>query len=322
MCLVHLVPTEGTEWVPRLAHLFEGKPAASFFILAGCSWAIQQGRVQTGAKYYGYVLRRSVALIILGLLLFRFVWQTEVLSALGLAFLLSAPLLALGRRWVVVSLVLVLALTPWLTHLWSGMIDGDYLESGAPILTWASAFRLAIFDGNYPLVPWIGFVFMGMLIAKASASQRIAVGSVGTVLGLCVWLVIKFGTLPDTLDWRVEWIPTTLPFFIVCGGLALGCLGFVTWLEQRCSSTSVWSRLQGIGRLSLSHYVGHLILVILPLRLRWPDEQWPRDAGLLAFGLYFLFAWIISSWWLRMYAKGPLETALAWIAGPTGKKHG
>ena len=80
MVALHLIPTEGDDvvgWRSLVADTVSftaGKCAALFCFGAGIVWA---GRPAT----WGVTLRRAGLLLVLGILLGRLIWSTEVLTA-------------------------------------------------------------------------------------------------------------------------------------------------------------------------------------------------------------------------------------------------
>lgn len=73
--------------------------------------------------------------------------------------------------------------------------------------------------------------------------------------------------------------------------------------------------LAAIGRMSLTHYLLHIVVVYGTLRLWWPAEDWLLKVGLGAFAGYVLFAWFASPPWLRRAGRGPWEAAVNAASG-------
>jgi uncharacterized protein len=335
MIFIHLVPTEGAvTWAGRLAtaitrHL-SGKPAALFFVLAGMAWALQQQRAGWTRPYLAYVIKRSLVLVALGLLLHLLIWPTEVLTALGIALPIVAFILSQGRRAVWTSLVLILFAVPLLSHQLHAWALKDWSDAGEPRLTLASSGRLLFFDGDYPLIPWIAFVLVGMLIVQIKTRYAVwAVASLATSLAALLLVHVIHAEPGSTFC--IDWTPTTLPFLLVCGGVALATVFGLSWVRQRPYRSTEpvdgrvafrsfrrlngWRPLTSIGAMSLTHYIGHIVLVVVPLRYFFPEEEWPTRIGLICFASYLVVAMVFSMAWLARHRRGPLESTLAWITG-------
>lgn len=285
MVFLHQVPVEG-----RALMLLEGKAAALFCVLGGMVWARPRAS-------WSYTLRRALVLAVVGVLLHRFVWSTEVLVPLALMMVLTK---ALRRVALPVAALLVLA-TPLLLARFAGVVATDWLDDGGHVadhtLGWPTL-RFLLLDGNYPLIPWLAFPLLHPLFATPPPPRFWA--ALG--LGALVHVGMLTGVLAST------WVPTSVPFVLQVGSTAVALVSGLQWAEPKLPQVA--HALATLGRTSLTHYLLHLLAVIVPLRLRYPDEGWPRSVGLCAFALYFLVALPLTHLWLRRFPRGPIETLL------------
>ncbi len=143
-----------------------------------------------------------------------------------------------------------------------------------------------------------------------SGLHALATGGFAVSVGLSLGWIGSQTRGPLSMALTPSWVPTTLPFLLVAGGCAFAAAGLcAAWRNPPRA-------LAGLGRQSLSVYVGHLVLLIVPLRWVWPDEDWSVGVGMEAW-----FWWTAASgvwaWWCiaRGNARGPLETVLGWISG-------
>jgi uncharacterized membrane protein YeiB len=114
----------------------------------------------------------------------------------------------------------------------------------------------------------------------------------------------------------IEWQPTSVPFLLRNGGFAVALVALLTWRELRRGLWSWMQPLAAVGRLSLTNYLAHILLVYAPMRLWWPDEDWSIGVGMLATCGYLVVSLPLSIWWVRRCGRGPVEGLLAWISGP------
>ncbi|MFT4515122.1 MAG: putative membrane protein YeiB, partial [Planctomycetota bacterium] len=70
-----------------------------------------------------------------------------------------------------------------------------------------------------------------------------------------------------------------------------------------------------VGRVSLSHYLMHTVVVYGALRHWWPDENWSLGVGLTTAIAYAALALLVTPWWLASGRRGPVEAMLALCAG-------
>ncbi len=324
MVFVHTVPTEGDGWAllpALLARLLEGKPAALFCLLAGIAWAVQRGR-GPGPRAVGSQTRRALGLIALGIPFGLLLWPTEVLSPLGLLLLLALPVL--GRP---ASRARGLAPGAWVRapiaapHI-GDQVEADWHEDGTPAM-W-SAFGLVtvryyLFDGNYPVLPWLALPLLGIAMVRAGLDRPARLRR-WTWLALAALLPLQLvqatadAALADTAaPLAFTWVPTTLPFLLLATSGAVAVTGGCLLLR---TNGRAWAPLTAVGRLSLTHYLLHVALLFPLLRAAWPAEDWPMAVGLAAFLGYTALALAVSGPWLRHCRRGPLEELLARMAGP------
>ncbi len=340
MLAIHFVPTEpaalpgtGVGVVSGLVGavvdwtlLVWDKCASLFCVVAGLTWSLV-------AASWRVEVRRAMILFVVGVVLGRTLWDTEILSPLALMMLALHALRRGGTVALWGGLLGTLSLQPVLAAWLAPVIEADWLADGSHLASrqvgWISL-RYYLIDGTYPVFPWLGFVISGALLARVDwRSARIARWlALAGVPSAClahqyrVWSDYQWfeGELSDAL--AVTWDPvTSLPFFGVGLTSALATLGVLLWWQARgpvwFAGESGWAfgGLSAIGRLSLTHYLAHIALVFAPLTIWWPDEGWSALIGSGALIGYCAVAWACSPWWVRRYRRGPVEATWAWLAG-------
>lgn len=331
MVATHLVPVPDADsalpgLVARLSGHVEAWCAATFVLLVGVGAAL-------GASRADVVLRRALALVVMGVLFGWSVWPTEILTALGLS-LLAAHVLhrrGPGVRWCVFAALV--ALTPIAATLWGDLVEGDWLEEGSVPAVWTSfglvTLRYAVFDGNYPLLPWVCLPLLGVGLAAGlhdpGRLRRWTWLAVQAAVLLSLFEVWRAGAADELGAFAVlaasEWgPPTTVPFVLLHGALAVASLALLGWWHARRGALSPsvsasTSMLQVLGRSSLTHYVLHVLLVVVPLRVWYPDEDWPWWLGVAGALGYALCAVPATRVWLRRWPRAPFEALLARCAG-------
>lgn len=306
MAYVHMVPSDGPGFAPLITRALEGKAAVLFFILAGMTWA------RMSSDKPAAIYRRAGLYCIIGILMHTTIWNTEVLMPLGICLALfqlvrdkqriGDLIAALG---VVATLVAPLIL--------NGDTAIDVIEQPSELLTQGGFLRAAmliLFTGSYPIVPWWSLIWFGGRVGQRVVANLHTLGGVGLLVAAIGYGITRFsGVFPGALRPLTEsvWNPTTLPFMLQCGGCALVLI----------ASSSVLARyLTGIvnlGRLSLTHYIGHIVIICIPLYASYPDWNWPAEVGLLAFGCWAVGALLASHLWLLRMRRGPLELLVHWL---------
>lgn len=296
MVYMHLVGS-------RLANALEGKSAALFCLLAGITWALQKS---------GSVARRALALFVFGALFHYLVWPTEVLVPLALMMVLTHGLRRAGQKALWIALVLALAAAPVTVALFGSLITSDWRDDGSHLadqtLGWASV-RALLFDGSYPLVPWLAFPLAGALAVQRGvlvAPQRTFWGAL--LLATLAQLYASRSSPTAHASLQATWVPTTLPFVLLIGSPAAALIAGLVWWERARGLPRLANPLALVGRASLTHYVLHIVAVFVPLRLLYPAEDWPARTGLLAFLGYWALALPLTVLWFRRFPRGPLES--------------
>ena len=344
MVVAHLVPEEGAGIWPALSRAVEGKSAALFVLLAGMAWGLQRERHHGTPAFASYVWRRATALIVLGLAVHVAVWPTEVLIPMGLMLALTMAVQGGGRRSVLAALLALVLLSPLVAHVGAGWFDHDLLDDGGHRadleVGWASV-RYAVMDGHYPLIPWLGYALLGVLALESGTPfgvRPLAWVGGGVASAFRGWSCSAWGARHVEALGRharhleLTWLPTTLPFALLAGGVAVsvaaGCVALTMpappGAEPAAPSLGKRALLSllrwtgALGKASLTHYLGHILLIVVPLRTAWPDEDWPVQVGVPAALGYLVVAMLASSWWFARYRRGPLEALMTRVSGEPG----
>ncbi len=322
MMVEHFVPTEGGEGVvadaiTATSRFAYGKSAPLFCMLLGAGMALAARHRPVAARHH---VRRALGLLVLGQV-FAWTWTTEILMPLGLMTLLCAPFLTRRPTVVFAALVGLLAVAPWLGEAFAAVVTSDWLEDGSHLrdhgFGWHTA-RYFLIDGNYPLVPWLAFAWLGVwfvgkgLDAVAGAERRLWVVLPLAVAaqGHALWAAAQ-----EDLDpaWASTWVPTSLPFVVVGASWALVMITLLQVVQTRAPRAMVG--LAALGRTSLTHYFGHIVLAYAALRFLYGGEEWSVTAGVAGMAMYLACAWPLTQWWLARARRGPAEALLARIAG-------
>lgn len=308
MAYVHMVPSGGGTFAAKVTLTLEGKAAVLFFILAGMTWA------RMSADKPAAVYRRAMVYCVIGILMHVTIWNTEVLLPLGICLALFQLVRAKPRIGDALAIVGVAA-TLVVPLMFNGDTAIDVLEQPGELLKPSGLVRAAtflLFTNSYPIVPWWSLVWLGCRISRIEAMfakpfSRVAVGcGIAAIGGLGVLLagVVPAAIRPLT---EITWTPTTLPFVLQCSGAALIIIGLAGWRER------LFTFLIPLGRMSLTHYIVHILCVCIPLYRIYPEWNWPVGVGLSAFAIWLVGALLLSHFWMKRFSRGPLESTVHWL---------
>jgi uncharacterized membrane protein YeiB len=311
MAYVHMVPSDGGAFAAKVTLALEGKAAVLFFILAGMTWA----RMSTDKP--AAIYRRAALYCVIGILMHTTIWNTEVLMPLGLCLALFQLVRDKQRIGDVIA-VLGLAATLFVPLMFNSDTAIDVFEEPSELLKPGGLLRAAtfiLFTNSYPVVPWWSLVWFGSRLSRVETIFARPVSLVAIVGGIVALRVsderheLWDGTVPAALRpiFTFTWTPTTLPFLLQCGGWALIVIGVVCWQAR------LFNIFIPLGRMSLTHYIGHIVCVCIPLYRIYPDWNWPVGVGLSAFGIWLVGALLVSYFWMKRFSRGPLESTVHWL---------
>ncbi|MFT7617649.1 MAG: hypothetical protein ACI97A_001288, partial [Planctomycetota bacterium] len=170
--------TNGHDWLLSLTGLLDGRAAATFVILAGIGLSLmsqsarQAGDGQALSLVRNTLLKRSLFLFVVGLS-FSPIWIADILHYYGVYIAIAAFCLALTTRqlWGLTAglvcgfFLLVLLLDYEQNWDWSTLsYEGFWTFRG---------FALNLFfNGFHPVIPWLGFMLVGLIIGRIDLTSK------------------------------------------------------------------------------------------------------------------------------------------------------
>lgn len=327
MVWTHFVGTEGDGWFESAASvvttLIYGREAALFFVLAGMSWAMQAARGER-------VGRRAFMLGLFGFVFGHTVWPTEVLVPLALCMPVVVALARSGKvgrlalAAVAVAVAMPCADLCCGDYAWSDWNEDGTVHAAESTLGWVTL-RYYLLTGNYPVIGWLALPLIGAIAVCAgwlSAARRslwptaLALGAAALASAAPLLVGQGLGPIDAAAAWfEPVWVPTTIPFVVREGGIALALVFLLLRLDFAPDA------LARHGRASLTHYVAHIVLVFTLLRSFWPDEDWSVTVGVTAFVGYWAFAQWFQARWFARRRRGPMEATWDRVSGRDGGPH-
>ena len=333
-----------------LLQIFNGRSSVLFALLAGMSVEFLTRKRRPGTSVS--LLIRGLLLFVLGLSLTELpVGSMVILSTYGALYLLVAPLaFRLPTGWLAATTLASAVGFPlfnWLirhqlppvpefgwTPTWGMLFNGDY----------RLFIEILLFNGLFPVITWIPFFLLGMLVARLLlASQRnmaTAMVVAGTIFGaaglIMSWIVVEplgfrtwyasfhpegweatnyllnnaFGTpVPDVPQWLFVYVPHSGSFaeILSSSGIAVAVVGGCLLLVTPAGR--VLTPLTRLGRMPLTAYTAHIIAIGLGVIMNF-DLTTPF-AATCNLVLPIVFAWM----WFSYFKRGPLEAVLTKVAG-------
>lgn len=295
--------------------IFDGRSAILFATVAGVSLGLITGGAtppppgRRGTALVVVVIRGAV-LVLLGVTLTQFVRPpiAVILDYYGFAFLLLIPVLFLARPLLAaLAAVVAFAAPPIVAVVTGGIPFADIPEPVQLFARW-------LFYGEYPVLVWIAFLLIGLLIARADLHRRrtavvaLAVGTVAAVLGYAAALVIP-GVVADAHS-------GTTAEVVGSGGVAVAIVGGMSLLDSATGRgeqvarvlRAVLSPVAAAGAMALTLYTAQAIALAI-VRITLPDpDRWQVPGW--TFAALAIAALGFAVVWRRLVGTGPLEAAL------------
>ena len=275
-----------SRWLVDVCHALDGRAAAVFVVLAGVGTSLISAKARLSgdparvATARQMLRRRALVLFLFGLV-FSVVWPADILHFYGAYLLAASYLVAVETRrlWQVACFFIfgfvVLAIAFDYERGW----DFNTLEY-VDFWTARGFARHLVFNGFHPVFPWFALYVLGMWLGRQdvrnTGRRRVLLGRAVIVVVLveagAAWMqelqlkhvaILDADVLPLLLGTAP--LPPTPAYILAAGGTAL----IVILLCVELCALGGWAAqlraLASIGRCSLSLYVAHVVLVILPL---------------------------------------------------------
>lgn len=325
-------------WADAFVYIFvQGKFFTLFSLLFGAGFAVMAQRAAiAGRDFTRFYLRRSLGLLIIGVLHALLLWSGDILVAYALlSFVLlafrEAPrswLPALGTMAYMGAAVLMLLLGALMqfapadaasaqASAAAGAIEAQRQAYGHGSYLQAVAQRLRDVAASLGALLVVGPQVLGMFLIGAWFARSGAIAEPGRYPRLWAglrWVLLPVGLVVMLLSVWV--LPYNAPgqfnmrsagaYALTAIAGLLMCLGYLAWGVR-------WSRhlrwLAPAGRMALSNYLGQSLvctLVFYGYGLAW-FEQMGRASQLLFAGGLFAVQVVLSRLWLRRFQYGPVE---------------
>ncbi|MBG6084273.1 DUF418 domain-containing protein [Zhihengliuella flava] len=322
MMAVNVGPRDVEGPVGLLYQLPAGRASLLFMVLAGVGMSIltRTARQPGGHLPWQTILWRAALLLVGGLALQMLDHEVSViLPTYGFLFLICMPLL---RRSNLTLAVIATASTLAGPLIWllAQRATGQTYDFTQPVLADAPRDILEgiVLSGSYPAVVWIAPFVLGLLLGRADlrarrVQVRLAVAGAATALIAYVLsqiLIVLLGEPSEPAGWTklVSAVDhSQMPLWLISGtGSAVLILGIFLLAEDVVARRLKF--LCAAGRLSLTVYVGHLLVLAAWVR----PEPHTLAEGILITLVMAVAALIFASVWTRFFATGPLEFLFRW----------
>ena len=212
--------------------------------------------------------------------------------------------------------------------------DGHRLRAGTQptsyreLLDVPELVRVVLWTGGYPLVGWVGFVLVGLWVARQRLGDRsvqlrlLLVGAgVALLQPVLAWIHTGIGgaSTPTTAGGIAAFFDgeahsNRTAWYVLGTATALAVVGAALLVTSHPAGR--WRRPPVcLGQLALSAYVAHLLLG-RQLVWAWNDRSAPSVAVQMAVLAVVVIGFaVLATIWRSRYRRGPLEGLLRAVSG-------
>jgi len=270
--------------------------------------------------------RRGVLLILVGLPL-NWAWPGEILHFYGCYLVVASFVLTWRSRTLLLAAGVVLALAAASE---AYLYDRIQLQ-GDPSLDWlfrpgSGSWHELVADlfvsGTHPLLPWLAFVFLGMVIGRLRLRERrtavtLTAGGLLALTGSYVLAALVEPLLASEWAWLASTDPRDrTPLYVVCAaGSAVAAVGLFLLVAHARPASAAIRALAGLGQLTFTLYLAHALLAAAVLRWVWDDPGVGLLGALALAAGFWACALAVSLVYRRHHARGPAEVVLRRFGG-------
>lgn len=326
---------EGPRWLVWFYSHMEGRAAPAFVTIMGAGLALlarnalESDDPALRRASRARIIRRGAFLVVLGVLHYQ-VWPGDILHFYGFYMALGA-LFLFGPSWgPLAGAAAAIAVACILQHTFDSSIGwehGHRWYNG--YLTPRGFIRNTFLNGYHPVFPWTAYALVGMWLARRPIFEkrgRRRYLLIFIPITLLVEIAISYpGIMRHVYNPHTGWpfvdgvlrylamrprLSIMLPRQLVAISTILVCLE----LADRFRTSRVIETLAATGRMSLTHYLGHTLLVLGPMFVLGILEQSRMTSFLISCG-FFAAAITFTVLYSKRHKLGPLEALMHRVAG-------
>lgn len=324
-----VIGENGDNWLKNFVHLFDGKSAATFVVLAGIGLALMtnsavrnqdQEKLKISRKR---IVKRAVFLFVIGLSYIS-IWQADILHFYGIYMLLTLLFITGKSKQVLIGAVVLILIYPFLLLLCNYETGWNFtMLEYTDFWTFEGFLRNLFYNGFHPIIPWTAFMLVGLWFGRQDLNNKKFVKKT-FLISLFAFMLIQFVSSASILiisegnSKVIEDLTPILgtdpmppmPIYMLNGiFIALAVISACIIIAGRFENSKIISALNKTGQLALTFYVAHVIIGIGVVETIDPSKLGNYSIEFsVGYALIFsLFCSLFAVIWLRHKKSGPLE---------------
>ncbi len=307
-----------------IVEILQGRAAATFVVLAGIGLGLS-AKSKPWRSTVVVTMKRVVFLLAVGLLN-MLVFDADIIHYYAFYFLfgvwfLRAPawgIMATISLIIVVQVVMVVGLDYDAGWNWSTFTYNDFW-------TPAGFVRNLFFNGWHPIVPWLAFLLLGILISRMQLGERktqfslLGIGITVFVLTMVISSILISEVEQEDAEAAVLFTTAPVPpmplYMLAGGSIACAVVGLCLFIESQLSRSRILGYLTAAGRQTLTLYIAHILIGMGILESFGMIGGQTTSTAMVASVVFCVFATIFASIWSRYFKRGPIESVMRKLAG-------
>ena len=270
---------KGESWITSFAHLFDGKAAATFVVLAGIGLALMtnsaikdhnQEKLKVARKK---IIKRAIFLFVIGLS-YIWIWPADILHFYGIYMLMTLLFINRPPKQILIGSIGLILLYPILLLLFDYETGWDFaILEYADFWTLSGFFRNLFYNGFHPVVPWTAFMLLGLWYGRQNLRDErfikkslwVSLGVFIVIQGLSIGLIqfISKGS-HKAIEGLTPLLGTEpmppMPIYMINGiSISIVIISSCILLAKRYENNKIVIALNKTGQLALTFYVAHVI---------------------------------------------------------------
>jgi uncharacterized protein len=308
-------------------NVIDGRASALFVILVGIGLSLltQQSRLSGDLgkllQQRKALIKRAAFLFVLGLVYIE-IWPADILHYYGVYILIGALCLLLATPYLLGLIALILfSSTLLFTHFDYSSAWNWQTLAYADLWTINGFVRNLFFNGFHPVLPWLGFLLLGMVLGRQNLGQvavRERLFILGLMAALLAELIVLFlpyallmGMPPAyTVFFSTQPLPPLPVYFLGAAGSATVIITLCVALGEKYGQKAWLKPLVYTGQLGLTFYLAHVILGMGVLEALGRLEHQSLAFAVSSALLFCTLAVVFATLWRQYFNLGPLESVL------------
>ena len=301
----------------------QGRASAAFVVLAGIGLGLSSFKRES--QTVNITIKRAIFLLILGLLNMS-IFEGDILHYYAFYFLFGALLLSFSNR-ALVAIIGLLNMTFLIMMLFIDYESGWDFEqlSYSGFWTIDGFLRNLFFNGFHPVLPWLGFFLLGIVLSRTvlkdrqSQSKLITWGLAAVAVSEIMSFVLSGNVIPA--DSEVQFLVTTdsmppMPlYFLAASGSACLLIGLCLLASETFRKSGIYSLISPAGTQTLTLYIAHIVVGMGVIdALGFTGSQSSSQAFVAAM-IFCVLATIFAFAWAQWFRRGILESLMRKLAG-------